>query len=184
MKKLLLISLFLINSAHAAFMINTMSGYFSTTDSKTNTNTNDTTNHIFIGASLGSKQRFFVGQNITLFSHQIAATNTDKVSTMELGPRIIYFFTDNNVFYTTLGWNPYAKGTRTVSGTTEKVSGSALLFGAGVEVKINSNFHIGGSINYHSLSVTESTSASNVTTTVSQSYTALMPMINLSLRFR
>jgi len=183
-KKLIIPLFFVLNSAQAAFMINTMTGYSSSADSKSSTDISDVTNHIFIGASLGAKQKLFVGQNITIFTHQIKTTTTDKLNTMELGPRLTYFFDDGNVFYGTLGWNPYAKGKRSVAGVTEDISGFGLLAGLGAEVKINRNFHIGGSINYKSLSISESVSAANVATKESSTYTSLMPMINLSLRFR
>lgn len=183
-KKIIFSLFFTLNSAHAAFMINTMTGYSSSADSKTSTNISDVTNHIFIGASLGVKQKLFVGQNITIFTHQLKTTATDKLNTTELGPRLTYFFDDANVFYGTLGWNPYAKGKRTVAGVTEDISGFGLLAGLGAEVKINRSFHIGGSINYKSLSISESVSAANVATKESNTYTSLMPMINLSFRFR
>lgn len=184
MKQLFLASIFLINTAHAAFMFDTMSGFTTTSDSKTNTSTSDITNHIFIGASIGQKQRTFIGQNITFFNHQIKNSSTDKVSTMELGPRLTYFLSEENVFYISLGWNPYAKGTRTVSSVTEDISGYSLLGSIGAEVKINKNFHIGGSLNYHSLNISKAINSSNQATTVSDSYTSMMPMLNLSFRFR
>ena len=188
MKKIILASIMLVpvffNTANAAFMFETMSGFTTTSDSKTTTDTSDITNHIFIGASIGAKQRAFIGQNITFFSHEVKAATTNKVSTMELGPRFTYFLSDDNVFYISLGWNPYAKGTRTTGSTTEDISGYSLLGSLGAEVKINKNFHIGGSINYHSLNISKAISSSNQATTVSDSYSSIMPMLNLSFRFR
>lgn len=165
-------------------MIETLTGYSSSSDSKTSTNISDVSNHIFIGASLGTKQQFFLGQNITLFTHQLKTSTTDKVNTLELGPRMTYYFSEDNVFYGTFGWNPYAKGKRTVAGVTEDISGYGLLVGFGAELKINRNFHIGGSLNYKTLNISKSISAANVATARSDTYTSLMPMINLSLRFR
>lgn len=172
------------SSVQAAFMINTMTGYSSSSDSKTTTDISDLANHVFIGASIGQKQQLFVGQNVTLFTHQLKTSDTDKVNTLELGPRLVYFFDTSNVFYGTFAWNPYAKGKRTVSSVTEEISGYGLLVGLGAEVKINRNFHIGGSINYKSLNISKSISSSNVATEVSDTYTSLMPMLNLSFRFR
>ncbi len=176
--------IFLMNTANAAFMFDTMSGFTTTSDSKTTTDTSDVTNHLFIGASLGARQRTFIGQNVTFFTHQVKKTTTDKVSTLELGPRVTWFFNDENVFYVSLGWNPYAKGTRTINGTTEDISGFSLLGSLGAEVKINKNFHIGGSLNYHSLKISKAISAANVATSVSDTYNSMMPMLNLSFRFR
>lgn len=184
MKTFLFAIFFLMNSAHAAFMMSTTSGYSSSTDSNTTTKISDMTNHIFIGASLGVKQRLFVGQNITIFTQQVQTATTNKVNTLELGPRLTYFFDDGNVFYGTLGWNPYAKGKRTIGSTTEEISGFGLLVGLGAEVKINRSFHIGGSLNYKSLTISKSISEANVAAEVSDTYTSLMPMINLSFRFR
>lgn len=165
-------------------MINTMTGFSSSRDSKTSTDISDVSNHIFVGASIGTRQKVFIGQNITLFTHQFKTTTTNKLNTLELGPRLTYFFTEERVFYGTLGWNPYAKGKRTIAGATDEISGFGLLAGFGAEVRINNNFHIGASLNYHSLSISKAISSSNVATTESQTYTSLMPMINLSLRFR
>lgn len=183
MKKIFLALFFVVNSAHAAFMIDTITGFSSSTDSKTSSKTSDISNHTFIGASIGAKQRAYIGQNITYFSQQLTTATVNKINTLELGPRLVYFFTDENVFYVTVGWNPYAKGKRTVGTVTEDVSGYALMGGMGAEVKVNRNFYIGGSLNYHSLNISKAISASNVATTASDKYNSLMPMINLSLRF-
>jgi hypothetical protein len=185
MKQLLFtFSLLMTCSSEAAFIIDTNTGFTTSSDSKTSTKTSDVSNYFFLGASVGAKQRAYIGQNIGLFTHQITSTTTDKVSTLELGPRLTYFFTEENVFYTTLGWNPYAKGSRTVAGTAEDISGYSFLVGLGAEVKINRNFHIGGSLNYHTLNITKAIDANNVATTVSDKYNSLMPMLNLSFRFR
>lgn len=184
MLKTLAAIFFFINTAHAAFMVDTMTGYSSSSDSKTTTDISGISNHIFIGASLGARQRFFVGQNITIFTHEIKTATTNKVNTLELGPRLTYFFDEGNVFYGTLGWNPYAKGKRTIGSETEEISGYGLLVGLGAEVKINRYFHIGGSLNYKSLNISKSISAANVASEVTDTYTSLMPMLNLSLRFR
>lgn len=184
MIKYLLLLNFLINTSHAAFMIDTNTSYSSSNDTKTKAALSDMSNHIFIGASLGAKQQLYVGQNVTSFTHQLKTTSTDKINTLELGPRLIYFFTDENVFYATLGWNPYAKGKRTVSGSTDQISGFGLLGGIGAELKINRNFHVGASFTYKSLNISESINSSNVAKKESNTYTTMMPMLNLSFRFR
>jgi hypothetical protein len=184
MKKLLLSLLAIYAStAHAGFMIETMSGFNSSSDSNTSTTITDSSNHIFVAASLGQKARLYIGQNISLISQQIKTTNTNKISTTELGPRMTYFFSDDNMFYFTAAWNPYAKGTRTVSSVSSDISGWSYLAGLGAELKVNRAFKIGGSLNYHALNVTKSIDSSNVATEVSHSYTSLMPMINLCLSF-
>ena len=183
-KKTLIIIYLLMNSANAAFMINSMTGYSSNSDSKTTTNISNFSNHIFIGASIGSRQRLFVGQNISIFTHGVKTSVSNTINTLELGPRLTYFLNEGNIFYLTLGWNPYAKGQRIIASATEEISGYGLLAGIGAELKINSNFHIGGSLNYKSLNISKAISSTNVASEVSDTYTSITPMINLSLRFR
>ena len=184
MKLFLAILAFLINNAHAAFIINTMSAYSTSSDSKTSSSTSSTSNHFFIGASIGAKQHMFVGQNITIATQEIKTATTNKLAMTELGPRLVYYFDDGNVFYSTLSWNPYAKGTRTINGVSEDISGFSYFIGVGAELKINHNFHIGGSLNYKSLSISKAISTSLVASTVSNTYASIDPMINLSFRFR
>ena len=184
MKKILFLFVFIIQSAQAAFLIQGTSSFTSSTDSKTSTSLSDISNHFFVGASIGSNQQTFIGQNITSFSGQVKKTNTDKINTLELGPKVIYFFSEDHVFYTSLGWNPYAKGKRSVSGVNSEISGWAYLASIGAELKINRNFHIGASFNYHSLKLTKSISDNNVASTTNDTSTSIMPMINFSFHFR
>jgi len=185
MKKLLISLLFVLASnVQAAFMIQTMTGYNSSSDSNTSTTITDTNNHLFVAASIGQRARLYIGQNISLISQQIKTTNTNKISTTELGPRMTFFFNDENMFYFTAAWNPYAKGKRTVANVETDISGWSYLAGLGAELKVNRILKIGGSLNYHALNVTKSIDSSNVATEVSHSYTSLMPMINLCLSFR
>jgi hypothetical protein len=173
-----------INTAHADFMIALNSGYYSSTDGKTNYAFNDMTNHIFIGASLGSKAQFYLGQNVTKKVTQYKTSGTYKISTLELGPRVNYYFNTEKTILVILAWNPYAKGTRTTAaGASQDISGSSLLAGFGYEIKMNRNLFLGTSIMYQSLSVSKY-EVNNASTEVSESYTAITPMINLSFRFR
>lgn len=183
MKYFLIIPLFLINNANAAFYINTMSGYSTSTDSKTASSASNTSNHLFIGSGLGIKQHVFIGQNITISSQEIKLATTNKLSITELGPKLIWYFDDDNVFFTSLIWNPYAKGSRIIDGVSEDISGTSYLIALGAELKINNNFHMGGSFNYKSLVISKSINASNVASVVSNTYASINPMINLSFRF-
>jgi hypothetical protein len=141
------------------------------------------TNHIFVGASFDSKEKIVVGQNISLVSNQFKTTTTDKISTTELGPRLNYYFNDEKNYFVSFAWNPYAKGTRTVAGVSEEISGWSYLMAVGATLKMGNNFFMGASLNYHSLAITKSI-ASNTATTVNNAYSSLMPMLNISLRFR
>ena len=183
MKKLLLTFFMFSSVANAAFIIDTNTGYYTSSDAKTSSSVTDMNNSIFIGASLGQRQTFFLGQNISLVSQEVKTASSNKISTTELGPRLIYFLSEAGVFYVTFAWNPYAKGTRSLGTADETISGWSYSGGLGAQVKINRNFNIGVCLNYRSLTVTETTNASKVTSTVSNAYSSMMPMINFSLRF-
>ena len=170
--------------AHAKFEIQTSTGYSSNADGKTNYAFTDMTNHIFLGASFDNKDKYVVGQNISIISNQYKVSTTNKLSTLELGPRLNWYINTDRNFFVAVAWNPYAKGTRTVSSTTEKISGWSYLLAFGAVLKMGGNFYMGASINYHSLSITEAISSSNTASTVSNNYTSLMPMLNISFRFR
>lgn len=184
-QKIFLALMFLISrAAMADFKIDVNTGFNSYTDGATKFEFGDVTNHIFLGASIGSRDQLYIGQNITLFSNDYKTSTTTNVSTMELGPRLTYYFSTDKTVYLTLAWNPYAKGDRTtLAGTTEEISGSGLLAGLGYELKLTKNFFLGASLMYHSLSVTKA-EVNNVSTEVSEKYSSITPMINLCLRFR
>ncbi len=168
----------------ADFKIDTNTGFNTYSDGGTDYTFSDTTNHIFLGASFGAKTQLYIGQNVTIFSNEFKTATTTKINTLELGPRVTYYFNTDKTIFTTVAWNPYAKGKRTtLTGTTEEISGYGLLAGLGYELKLSRNFFLGASLMYHSLNVSESV-VNSVATKVSQSYTSITPMINLSLRFR
>ena len=185
MKKIIILLLTIFASnVHAGFMLQTMSGYNSSSDSNTSTTITDTHNHVYVAAGIGQRSRLYIGQNISIISQQLKTTNTNKISTTELGPRITLFFNDENTFYFTAAWNPYAKGKRTVANVETDISGWSYLAGMGAELKVSRILKIGASVNYHALNVTKSINSANVATELTDSYTSLMPMINLCLSFR
>jgi hypothetical protein len=185
MKNFILI-VFLLSTtiAHAKFEIQTSSGYESSSDGKTKNSFSDMTNHIFLGAIFDNKEKFIIGQNISLISTTLKATNTDTLSVTELGPRLNYYMNEERNFFVAVAWNPYAKGTRKAAGVSDDVSGWSYLLAVGAILKMNNTFFLGGSINYHTLNITKAISSSNTASTVSNSYTSIMPMLNISLRFR
>ena len=184
-KSLIVSFLILISSAVMAdFKIDINTGFNSYEDGGTKFTFADTTNHIYIGASLGSKGQFYIGQNITILSHDFKTTTSTKVSTLELGPRMTYYFNNDRTIFVTAAWNPYAKGKRTtLAGLNEEISGYGLLAGLGYELKLSRNFYMGASLMYHALNVSKA-EVNNTSTEVSETYTSLTPMINLGLRFR
>lgn len=185
MRKLLCLFLAVLStSAHADWLVGLNSGYHSSTDGNTKFEFSDMINHAFLGASIGSKDLLYIGQNISYQSTQYKTTGTDKISVLELGPRFNYYFNTEKTVLLMLAWNPYAKGTRTTSsGASQDISGWSYLAGLGYEVKMSRGFYLGASIMYHNINITKY-ELSNVSTEVSESYSSIMPMINLSFRFR
>lgn len=180
----LLISLLITTSAYADFKIDLNTGYNSYTDGANEFEFSDMTNHIFLGASIGSRDLLYIGQNVSVYSNEFKTATSTDISTLELGPRFTYYFTTAKTVFVTFAWNPYAKGTRTtLAGASEDISGSSLLGGIGYELKLNRNLYLGASLMYHSLSISKS-EVNNVSTEVSESYTSMTPMICLGLRFR
>lgn len=179
-----LLFLFLSFSAYARFEIQTSSGYDTYTDGKSKNTFSNMSNHLFIGASLDLKQKLLIGNNVSQVSVGLKSSNNDTYSVLEVGPKVLYYFDEDYLFYTAVAWNPYVKGDRKVAGAaSETISGWGYLATFGASMKVNRNFAMGFSINYHSISITESV-VSTTASTVSESYNTIMPMINFTLRFR
>lgn len=179
-----LLVLLTASSASASWLIGLNSGYHSSTDGNTKFEFSDMTNHGFIGASIGSKDQLYLGQNFSYQSKTYKTSTSDEISTMELGPRLNYYFNTEKTILLILAWNPYAKGTRSASGgATQDISGWSYLTGLGYEIKLNRSFYLGASLIYHCLNISKY-EINNASTEVSQAYTSLMPMINMSFRFR
>lgn len=185
MTKILLILFFIFSfQVHARFEVQTSSGYDSYTDGKSKNTFSNMTNHLFIGASLDTKQKLLIGNNVSQMSIGLKSTNNDTYSVLEVGPKILYYLDEEYLFYTAIAWNPYVKGDRKVAGAaSEKISGWGYLATFGASMKVNRNFAMGFSINYHAMSITESV-VDTTATKVSNSYNTIMPMVNFTLRFR
>ena len=114
-----------------------------------------------------------------------ASSSSTKVplSITELGPRFIYFWGEDRIFYNSVTWNPYAKGTRTISGNKEEISGYSYLINAGFAYKITKIFRGGFAINYHALNISEKT-IGTTKTKLTQKYTTIYPSIEFSYLFK
>lgn len=185
MKKLLILfSLIISLEADAAFMLEYAFNYISDSDNVDNFAFDKLDNRFFFGASLDDQKLYF-GFNYLMFSRDVKSNgSTDTLSTTEIGPKIIWFLGDRGSIYISAGWNPFAKGERKRSNTSEDIDGSSLMGALGYQLKLTKRFYLGASINYHSLSISKATDSSNQETTVSNNYTTIYPMIEMSLRFR
>jgi hypothetical protein len=190
-KRILYFALLLVvvtHSAHAGFYFQHSFNYQTDTDSDSSENSKYAAmrNSFVLGAKFGSDGKWVIGQSIIMSSKSIGATSLssdEEISLLELGPRVIFFFNDSRNFYISGVYNFYAKGDRKRSGASEDVDGTSYLGSIGVQMKGTKKFYFGVSLNYHAVSISES-SVNNTQSDVSHSYTSIYPAIEFSLRFR
>ncbi|MCP4914035.1 MAG: hypothetical protein GY909_13065 [Oligoflexia bacterium] len=190
-KKNLLIALFLTiilfsMPTNAKFIIEMGTNYSSEEDNVDNFTFSRMDLRGFLGASLDGNGAFYFGQSIYSASreHKTTAGQTVTVSALEIGPKVSIFMGASKAIYISLAWHPFAKGERkTSAGETEDISGSSLLASFGYQLKLTKTLYLGASLNYHKYSVSKYTTSADVEVTVSEEYTTLAPMIDLSLRF-
>lgn len=160
--------------------------YYSDNDNDQNFKYSTMRNSLMLGAELSKDSNMILGWNAMMWNRNYTADSSSEkvpVSMTELGPKIIYFWGDERVFYNSLTWNPYAKGNRTVSGVKEDISGYSILANAGFAFKITKVFRGGFAINYHTLKISEKT-VGTTTTKLSQSYNTIYPSVEFSYLFK
>lgn len=183
--KIISVLFMLIGTVNAGFLVDLSGNYHSDEDDVTTFSYSKMDYRGYLAANLDSKGQLFFGQNISQFGREFKdGATTGKYSVLELGPRFQYYFSGDQSFYMAAAWNPYVKGSRTVSSTEVDISGSSYFINFGWQLKISRNFALGASINYHTISITKETDTDNVETEVTDSYTQIYPMIELSIRFR
>lgn len=187
--KTLLIILFLFSSqAQARFYIQHSVGYESYTENLENTKFGYVNNYFFMGASIGGAEKFYLGQSVYIhsFSFNADATNTGTLSVTEIGPRFVYFFNDRMTWNISFAYHPFAKGTRTLTSSTAstETTGSSMIGTLAYQLPVSKTFYLGASLNYYTYSVTKDRTTAGVSTVVTEKYTHIVPMFDLSFRFR
>lgn len=190
MKKTLLVAIFFISIFHhktvsASFFIQHSTSYYTHDDNVDELKYLKMNNFSFIGASLDKKRSFFLGQSLHIWNKEHKDSNDSTQSTIsitELGPRALLFLDDSKSWVISGTFNPYAKGTRTVKGISQEVSGMSYLVSFAYQIKVTKKFHLGASVNYHSLSISKKVVSEQETST-SDTYTNIIPMLDLSIRF-
>ena len=188
--KMLFISIILLISTnvHSKFYVQHSFGYQSHSEDVEDTSYSLMGNLLFIGASIGTSETFYFGQSLHMSSlaYSTASGSDGEMSTTGIGPRFIWFFSDSMEWNISLAWHPYSKGTRTqaADASEDDVSGSSMIIGLSYLLKISKVFYLGASMNYYTYSVTKETDSNDASSDVSSSYTTIMPMIDLSFRFR
>lgn len=170
--------------ASAKLMIELFNNFTSASDDHSGTfEFSRMTNGAFLGAAISKKQQLYFGQNIIQYSRSFSTGSSTEVSTLELGPRFTFFFSEAKTWHMNLIWNPYAKGERTSSGSTETIDGWSYEIAFGYQYKVTKKFYMGATVVYHSLAITTVTDSSNTETETSYTYSSIYPMITLNFRF-
>lgn len=160
--------------------------YTSDEDDASNFSFSKLDSRVFLGASLDKQHKIFFGQSLMMTSRSLKPSGRgeeDTVSVTELGPRFSYYSGEGKggaLF--SLAWNPYAKGDRKVAGVQEDISGWSYFLSVGYLIKLSKNVFLGATYNYHVLNVTKSTDTANLETELSQTYTTIYPMLEVSFR--
>tara|TARA_R110002072_G_scaffold64203_9_gene160001 strand:- start:47887 stop:48420 length:534 start_codon:yes stop_codon:yes gene_type:complete len=171
---------------HAKFIIELATNFSSEEDNVDNFTFSRFDFRGFLGASLDGEGAVYFGQSIYSGSreHKTSSGTTITVSSLEVGPKMSIFMGASKSIYISVAWHPYAKGERkTEAGTTEDISGSSLLGSLGYQLKLTKTFYLGASLNYHKFSVSKYTNTSDQEFEVTDEYTTISPMIDISLRF-
>lgn len=173
-----------INKAHSSIYAQYSLSYMSDEDNVNEFSYSRLGNLLFIGANVDIAQRWVLGWNFYLWSRDTQSSGTtESVSLTELGPRFLIFINEDRNFYFSAAYHPYVRGTLTKNSTEEEVSGSGYIVTLGYQFKASKTIYFGASLNYQSTTLDTST-VSNVETDVSYAYTKILPMIELSIRFR
>lgn len=186
MRAFLILALFFPFVAQARLIVNYDLNY-STLNSDSNNikgSSTRTFHKVFIGGSLNDRKTFFFGWNINSWSTEKKnGANKESYSVLEMGPKLLWFVNDNYNLFLSAEWNPYAKGSRKLSGASEKISGSSYGAAIGYRFRLSRFMGLGVGIHYQSTAIDEAkvgSSVNNVSDTVSH----IMPMIELSAMFK
>ncbi len=189
MKTILLILLLTITpQLYAKFYIQHSVGYESYSEDLENTKFGFVNNYLFVGSSIGGAQKFYFGQSLYMhsFTFHADATNTGTLSITEIGPRFIYFLNDRMTWNFSFAWHPYAKGKRVLTTTTDSTdtTGSSMVATLAYQLPVSKTFYLGASLNYYAYTVIKDTTAAGAASEVTEKYTHIVPMFDLSFRFK
>lgn len=143
-------------------------------------------NAIFVGASFDRKNKLYIGPSYHLYSktHQEGTGGTpSEFSVSAFGASMVYFFDEGLRWKTQLTYNFAVSGTRTVAGENQEIEGSGYEAGFGFQQPLTRNFWLGATLNYQSITISEY-KVDTTATEGSESYTSIVPMINMNLFFQ
>ncbi|MBI2520586.1 MAG: outer membrane beta-barrel protein [Bdellovibrio sp.] len=143
-------------------------------------------NAFFVGASFDRNNKLYIGPSYHMIAktHQAGSGSTEsEVSLTAFGASVLYFIDKEFRWKVQLTYDLALSGTRTVDGTNEDIEGSGYEAGIGFQLPLSRSVWLGATMNYHAFNISES-KVDTTATDVSESYTAIVPMINLNFFFR
>ena len=169
-------------TVRAAFLFNYGLNYSSETKGPTDNEYegSKTFHKLFLGASVNQRKTLYFGWNINQWSSKNKQGETElEHSILEMGPRVHWYLNENQNWYISAEWSPYARGDRRTS-EDQEVSGSSMGFGLGYRFRLSRLVGLGASIQYHSLSLDEE-KVESTENDISDKATHLMPMLEFSI---
>lgn len=137
---------------------------------------------IFVGASINGNRTLFLGQNINSWSRELKQgtnTTTAEYSLLELGPKLLWYLSDQYSSYISIEWNPYVQGDRKINGTEGEIRGDSIGVSFGYRFKLTKNFGVGASLNYSKVSIKKETISQNESDK-SDGLTMIVPMLEFA----
>tara|TARA_B100000925_G_scaffold290014_2_gene274212 strand:+ start:4570 stop:5145 length:576 start_codon:yes stop_codon:yes gene_type:complete len=138
----------------------------------------------FVGAGIGRNAYIILGPSYSLWnkSHKPASSTAEEVAITEFGATLLIYFSRSKNWKFEVTYCPNITGTRTTSGTEEDLLGSSYSADFGYHMNLTETFILGASIGYHSTTLSQKI-VSNTESTISESYTQIIPKLEVALRF-
>ena len=159
-------------------------GYTSYTNDNDELNFSRMLNAVYLGASLGRKTRVMIGPSYTMWNqahNRSNGTETD-ISMTEFGATLLVYLNKSLNWKFTATYCMSVNGTRTTGAVEETLKGNAMRIGFGYHAPITDTFAIGGTLSYQVTNLTSSI-INNTETEIEQSYSQILPMIELAWRY-
>jgi hypothetical protein len=141
-------------------------------------------NSLFAGSTFGKS--FFLGWNVNYSTRKNELNgSTSQLSGLEMGPRVGMFVNKSETLSIAVGVNPLVKATSTLtSGAVETWNGLGLQGEVTYAAPVKGSLWIGLKLVYNSVSYSQRTDASNVTSAISYTSSTIIPAAYFSFRFK
>ena len=175
--------LFSINSK-ASIVFQYSGGYTSYSNDNDELNFSRMLNSFYLGASIGRKTRFMIGPSYTMWnqSHTNSEGDESLMSMTEFGATVLIYLSKSLNWKVEATYCMSVNGERKLGDTEEVLKGSAMRFGFGYHAPITDTFALGINLAYQITTLTSSIT-NNEETEIDQTYTQMLPMIELAWRY-